>query len=127
MTSPTPPKTHYIIHGENNACEAYTPESDGLRTLLKAGEDALGVSQDKGTFGIEKPSVFVFADGAFVDVTEAAAAIVFEKWLADASTTDYPPAFLTDNCKAARDLHEARRAVDEEVAADEAYDLAEVA
>lgn len=123
----TAPKSHYIITGENNACEPYTPESDGLRTLLEAGEDALEVSQDKGTFGIEKPSVFVFADGAFVDVTEAAAAIVFEKWLADAGTTDYPPEWLTDNCKAAADLHEARRACDPEVAADEAYDMARVA
>lgn len=124
---PTAPKAHYIITGENNACQPSTLDSTGVCTLLEIAEEALDTSQASGKYDIQNPRVFVFTDGQFVDVTDRAAKAAFDDWLLSADADDYPPEWLTDNCKAADDLHAARRAVDPEVAADEAYDMARVA
>lgn len=115
------PQAHYIITGESNGCEPYTPETHGTQSLLRAGEDALEVSLDTDKFGIECPSIFVLSNGAFVNVTAAAAALVFEKWLADDDGEDSVPSWLQENCDAASDEQNARYFAS--YGADHAYDL----
>lgn len=95
---------HYIITGESNACEPLTLESSGNRSLLQAGEEALETSQGGSAWDIERPRIFVFAGGAFTEVTIQAAALVFEKWLEDAHTEDDLPDWLEEHVPNA-DLH----------------------
>lgn len=120
----TPAKHHYFFIGKDSAGATYTPEAEGDCTLLSIGELA---NEWHECGDCLNPMVFRFTGRACEDVTEQAAALVFEKWLEDADADALPGEWLTENCKAADDEHQRRRMLDPAARADEARDMGRAA